>query len=154
MPAHEFPFDDPRDNPGYLLWQVSMRWQRAMTHALAPLGLTHTQFVLLAALRWLRLQAHRAEGNGPVEISKSDVARYANVDRMMTSKVLRALTARGLVTAETHGTNPRAQSLALTGAGVDTLARALATAAAVDDGYFGGVRPEAVAVLRALAGEG
>jgi hypothetical protein len=38
----------PDKSPGFLLWQVTLRWQRKVTIALAPLDLTHVQFVLLA----------------------------------------------------------------------------------------------------------
>jgi hypothetical protein len=44
---------DPEDSPGFLLWHVTLRWQREIAAALAPLGLTHVQFVLLAAAWWL-----------------------------------------------------------------------------------------------------
>ena len=43
MPLH------PNDSPGFLLWHATLRWQRGVAQALAPLDLTHVQFVLLAA---------------------------------------------------------------------------------------------------------
>jgi hypothetical protein len=48
---------EPGDNPGFLLWRVSLRWQRLMTATLRPFGLTHVQFVLLASLWWLTEKA-------------------------------------------------------------------------------------------------
>ena len=36
--------------PGYLVWRLSMKWRVAVDRALAPLGLTHAQYVLLASL--------------------------------------------------------------------------------------------------------
>ena len=47
MPLH------PNDSPGFLLWHATLRWQRGITAALAPLDLTHVQFVLLACTWWL-----------------------------------------------------------------------------------------------------
>ena len=44
---------DPDDSPGFLLWHVTLRWQRDIAAALAPMGLTHVQFVLLATCWWL-----------------------------------------------------------------------------------------------------
>lgn len=41
--------DGPATSPGFLLWHVTLRWQRAITAALRPLDLTHVQFVLLAS---------------------------------------------------------------------------------------------------------
>ncbi len=42
-------FASADQSPGLLLWQVTNRWQAAQRAALAPLGLTHVQFVLLAS---------------------------------------------------------------------------------------------------------
>src|SRR5260370_30828241 len=36
---------DADDSPGFLLWQVTLRWQRDIATALAPLDLTHVQFI-------------------------------------------------------------------------------------------------------------
>ena len=44
---------NPEDSPGFLLWHVTLRWQRDIAAALAPLDLTHVQFVLLATTWWL-----------------------------------------------------------------------------------------------------
>jgi hypothetical protein len=38
----------PNESPGFLLWHARLRWQRDIAQALAPLDLTHVQFVLLA----------------------------------------------------------------------------------------------------------
>ena len=46
-------FSGPDDSPGFLLWQVTNRWQAAQRAALKPHRLTHVQFVLLATLTWL-----------------------------------------------------------------------------------------------------
>ena len=40
---------DPEESPGFLLSHVTLRRQREVAAALAPLNLTHVQFVLLAA---------------------------------------------------------------------------------------------------------
>jgi hypothetical protein len=39
MPLH------PNDSPGFLLRHATLRWQHGIAQALAPLGLTHVQFV-------------------------------------------------------------------------------------------------------------
>ena len=80
---------DPEDSPGFLLWHVTLRWQRKIAAALAPLGLTHVQFVLLAASWWLN-----SRGEEPNQLS---VARQAGTDVKMTSEVLRKLEAKGLI---------------------------------------------------------
>ncbi len=134
MSSVQFHFAQPEESPGYLLWQVSMLWQRKMKRGLDGIGLTHTQFVLLAALGWL------SKGGGTV--TQADVANHSNIDRMMTSKVLRTLQAKGLVSRAGHRTDTRAKSLSLTIAGERTLQQAIGIVQQVDDDFFATVRDQ------------
>jgi len=80
-------FEGPEQSPGFLLWQVSTQWRRQVEAALAALGLTHPQFVLLASLGWLtRNQA---------DVTQVELARYCKTDINMTSQVLRSLEQKG-----------------------------------------------------------
>src|SRR5256885_15494596 len=81
--------DGPAASPGFLLWHVTHAWQRAVAAALAPLELTHVQFVLLACLWWLEEQ-----GCTPNQLQ---LARQAGTDAKMTSQVVRKLEAKGLI---------------------------------------------------------
>ena len=36
--------------PGFLVWRLSMKWRAAVDRAVAPLGLSHAQYSVLAAL--------------------------------------------------------------------------------------------------------
>ena len=85
-------FDNPGNSPGFLLWQVSHAWQRAQCAALAPLDLTHVQFVLLAGVGWLQ------QGNELVTQAK--LSRHAGTDPMMTSQVVRHLERQELLVRE------------------------------------------------------
>jgi len=49
----KFHFTNPEESPGYLLWQITMLWQRKTKRELDKLDITHTQFVLMATLAWL-----------------------------------------------------------------------------------------------------
>jgi DNA-binding MarR family transcriptional regulator len=134
MSSVQFHFAQPEESPGYLLWQVSMLWQRKMKRGLDGIGLTHTQFVLLAALGWL------SKGGGTV--TQVDVANHGNIDRMMTSKVLRTLQEKGLVSRAGHRTDTRAKSLSLTMAGERTLQQAIGIVQQVDEAFFATVRDQ------------
>ena len=74
---------------------------------LAPHGLTHVQFVLLASLWWL-------EGHGDHPATQARLAQQAGTDPMMTSQVTRKLEARGLLKRAVDPADSRARQLRLT----------------------------------------
>ncbi|MDT3440947.1 MULTISPECIES: MarR family winged helix-turn-helix transcriptional regulator [unclassified Pseudofrankia] len=133
----------PSESPGFLLWHATLRWQRAVAAALAPLGLTHVQFVLLASVWWLN-----AQGERPNQLA---VAAYAGTDVKMTSQVLRALERNGLVERETDPDDTRAKLLRITERGGELAPRAVAAVEQVDAAFFRPVRgDEAIYLLRRL----
>jgi DNA-binding MarR family transcriptional regulator len=142
--------DGPGDQPGFLLWRVTLRWQREIAAVLAPLDLTHVQFVLLACTYWLNHQ-----GLTP---NQATVAEQAGTDVKMTSQVIRTLEAKGLITREVDPADSRARRLRVTAAGADLAPRAMTAVEAADAEFFGPVADaEAVSMLRKLArydGEG
>jgi len=137
---------DPQESPGFLLWHVTLRWQRDIAAALAPLELTHVQFVLLASTWWLN--SHREHPN------QLTLARQAGTDVKMTSQVLRKLEAKGLIRREVDTADTRARKLAVTDRGATLAKRAIAVVEAVDSTFFH-VAPDRaglLAMLRLLAG--
>lgn len=127
--------ESPPVSPGFLLWHATLRWQRLIAAALRPLELTHVQFVLLAVLWWLT----EVRGERPTQRALAD---QAGTDRMMTSQVLRALEARGLVERPQHPTDSRARELRLTAAGADLALRAIEVVEEVDREFFSSVPEE------------
>ena len=123
-----FSFEKPEENPGFLLWQVSMHWQRKIKQALAPLDMTHTQFVLLAALAWLS----QSEG----EVYQIDVANHAQIDKMMTSKMIKTLVRKGVIRTQTSRADSRAQHLRFTEAGSTLFEQALRKVEQADHQFF------------------
>ncbi len=165
-------FGGPDDSPGLLLWQVTNRWQAAQRSALAPLGLTHVQFVLLASLTWLAQEpiapavaqepiapavaqepiapavAHADQPAGAV--TQRDVADLAATDPMMTSQVLRALERKGLLERADHPTDGRAKAIRTTAAGVAVANRAIAVVERCDLDFFGVLGPARTELTRTL----
>jgi DNA-binding MarR family transcriptional regulator len=124
----EFHFKSPNDSPGYLLGQLTMLWQRKQKKVLDPLDLTHTQFVLLAALGWL------SKKNDAV--TQVDIANQSNADRMMVSKVLRTLEEKGFITRQGHETDTRAKTIRLTTNGKAVLQKAIKNVENTDRHFF------------------
>jgi DNA-binding MarR family transcriptional regulator len=133
----------PSESPGFLLWHATLRWQRGISQALAPLDLTHVQFVLLACTWWLNQQGQRP--------SQTALAAFAGTDVKMTSQVLRSLERKGLVEREVDRADTRALRLRVTRRGARLAPRALALVEQVDADFFEEVpRTDALQVLRRL----
>jgi len=113
----EFHFKSPNDSPGYLLEQLTLLWQRKQKKVLDPLNLTHTQFVLLAALGWLSKKNN--------VVTQVDIAHQSKTDRMMVSKVLRILEKKKFISRQEHQTDTRAKVIKLTNEGANILQKAL-----------------------------
>jgi len=127
----EFHFKSPNESPGYLLGQVTMLWQRKQKRALDPLDLTHTQFVLLAALGWLSRERS--------VVTQVDIANQSNADRMMVSKVLRTLELKKFITRQDHATDTRAKTIKLTPQGASVLQKAIVKVETADMEFFSAV---------------
>ncbi|MEU3510631.1 MarR family transcriptional regulator [Streptomyces longwoodensis] len=134
----------PGDSPGFLLWHATLRWQRDIAAALAPLDLTHVQFVLLACTWWLNTQ-----GEHPNQLA---LARQAGTDVKMTSQVLRVLERKGLIERQVDPADTRARRLHVTDTGADLAPRAIAAVERADARFFQRVPlDDAVALLGRLA---
>jgi DNA-binding MarR family transcriptional regulator len=137
----------PEESVGFLLWHVTLRWQREVVAALAPLDLTHVQFVLLANLWW----RNKHDGEVPNQLA---LARHAGTDVKMTSQVLRKLEAKGMVVREVDPADSRARRLRATPRGAALARRAIAEVQRVNDEFFApaGDTAAVLAMLRPLAG--
>ncbi len=137
----------PSESPGFLLWRVTLRWQRTVAAALRPLGLTHVQFVLLACTWWLTQVARERP-------TQRRLADFAATDPMMTSQVIRVLEARGLVRRAADPHDSRALQLTATGAGARLAREAIKVVEASDAEFFTavGTGESMLPLLRSLAG--
>jgi DNA-binding MarR family transcriptional regulator len=141
MPLH------PNDSPGFLLWHATLRWQRGIAQALAPLDLTHVQFVLLACTWWLNEQGER-----PTQIA---LAAQAGTDVKMTSQVVRSLERKRLIEREVDATDTRARRLHVTEHGAELAMRAIGIVEQVDSTFFADIpERQTLSFLRRLAQPG
>jgi DNA-binding MarR family transcriptional regulator len=103
--------------PGFLVWRLSMKWRVAVDRAVAPLGLTHAQYALVASLHGM----HRA-GLRP---SQRQLADHTGLEALYVSKLARALETAGLLERARDPRDPRAVRLALTEEGREVTRRAI-----------------------------
>lgn len=132
------------DSPGFLLWQVTMRWQRTMTATLAPLDLTHVQFVLLACAWWFD-----QEGERP---NQARLAAQAGVDVKMASEVIRRLEAKRLIARTDDPFDSRGKVITITESGGSVATAAIRAVEAADAAFFSSIDERVLAqTLRGLA---
>lgn len=95
--------------PGYLVWRLSTRWRVAVDRAVAPLGLTHAQYALLASLYGM----HRSG----VRPSQRRLADHTGLEPLYVSKLARTLHTAGLIERTVDPSDSRAVQLDLTDEG-------------------------------------
>lgn len=130
MSTTESPFSVERaeDSTGFLIWQVTSFWHREIKHALEPVDITHSQYVLLASIYWLSLQEK--------EVTQIVLSSHTQIDPMTTSTVLRTLQRKGLIRRQEHSTDTRAKSVALTEKGQEVVKKAVVIVESFDNQFF------------------
>jgi DNA-binding MarR family transcriptional regulator len=145
-------YPGPDSSPGFLLWRVTLHWQRLVTEALRPFNLTHVQFALLSSAWWLS----RGDGDGqdgppggsPNQLA---IAAQAGTNVKMTSEVLRKLEDKGLIVQRTDPGDRRAKSITITPEGIRLAEQAVVAVERVDAAFFSAAPGSIVGALQALA---
>lgn len=117
----------PSNSPGFLLWRISNNWQREQRAALQPLGLTHTQFVMLAVVTWFSSQE---------SLTQARLSQLTGSDPMTTSQTVRTLLVSGLLERDVHPTDTRAKVISATDAGRELAHKAVVIVEEVDRQFF------------------
>jgi DNA-binding MarR family transcriptional regulator len=132
--------------PTGLVWRLSMRWRSAIDRAIAPLGVTHAQYAVMAPLLGMDRAGHRP--------SQRQLADATGLEPLYVSKVARSLEQAGLVERAGNPHDSRALQLALTPRGRDVAGRAVKQVLELQDELtapLGGLRdPKTQALLESL----
>ncbi|MFD5805094.1 MULTISPECIES: MarR family winged helix-turn-helix transcriptional regulator [unclassified Streptomyces] len=95
--------------PGFLVWRLANKWRVAVDRAVAPLGLTHAQYSVVASLYGMQRAGERP--------SQRRLADHTGLEALYVSKLARALESAGLIERTRDPRDPRAVQLALTDQG-------------------------------------
>jgi DNA-binding MarR family transcriptional regulator len=123
-----FSVETAEESSGFLLWQVTMLWQRKVRQALEQYDLTHSQFVLLTSLHWLLIHNK--------DVTQIVLSNHSKIDPMTTSAVLRTLQKKGLIKRQEHSTDTRAKKLSITNKGKELVKKAVVTVEQTDRNFF------------------
>ena len=116
--------EGPKQSPGFLLWHISTSWRTSIEAVLKTLGLTHPQFVILAASGWLTRESQ-----------STNQVTMAGLDPNTTSQIIKGLEEKNLI-KRSQSSDGRAKSVALTSKGSEILNRALPSVEQADAKFF------------------
>ena len=120
-------FEGPDESPGYLLWRVSNSWQREQRNALQHLGLTHTQFVVLAVASWFEEKE---------ALTQIRLSQLTGSDTMTISQVVRVLEKADYLERIPHQKDTRSKVIRVTKAGRELAEQAVQVVEATDKKFF------------------
>ncbi|MFI6046851.1 MarR family winged helix-turn-helix transcriptional regulator [Nocardia sp. NPDC051321] len=135
----------PLQSPGFWLHHAALEWRATVERNLRPLGLTLTQFNLLASAGWLA-----RHGDLPTQ---QQVVDMAGADRMMGSRVIRALADRGLLTRIADPADARILRIEATAAGKDVARRGIQLVVDTDAEIFGPDSADLTERLQSIAAQ-
>jgi len=138
-----FAYKHPDKSPGFLLWQLTNQWQRHQRNALAKIGLTHGQFVVLANVLWLSSLATNI-------VTQQQVCNMAKIDKMSMSDLVTTLIKKKLLFRSHHIRDKRAYSLSLTSTGRRQVLKAIPIVEGIDKIFFTNETPELLKLFNVL----
>ncbi|MFN7710515.1 MAG: MarR family winged helix-turn-helix transcriptional regulator [Holosporales bacterium] len=127
---------------GFTLWQVHLRWRRAVDRALQAQDLTYVQYLLMHATLELSQNNQAA--------TQCRIAAAAGCDVNVASQVIRGLVARQLMTRKDSPQDARAKIPRLTSFGEVRLRRAHGVVEAEETKFFQAFGNNAPQLLRDL----
>jgi DNA-binding MarR family transcriptional regulator len=111
--------------------------------ALIEIGLTYSQFVLLASLR--RLNSHQPE------VAQVELARHCRTDITMTSQILRTLEKKRYIERKMQKGNEKSKFPKVTKLGARLIEQAIPIVEQVDRQFFGVLSDAGLNILKKLA---
>lgn len=126
--------------PGFLLWQVGTNWRRQVELALIKIGLTYSQYILLASL-----------GELNQSIAQVELARRCNTDITMTSHILRTLEKKGYIVRKMQQGNERSKFPKVTPLGIKLIKQATPIVEHIDQQFFGNLNDQSLKLLEKLS---
>ncbi|GAB6009448.1 MarR family winged helix-turn-helix transcriptional regulator [Dysgonomonas reticulitermitis] len=124
-----FKYDVVEENTGFLLWQVSHLWQQMQESILKKhVGLTQSQYVILASIHWLNLHNK--------EVTQAYLGRHTKIDKMRVSEILGILQKKTYVCRKAHSGDTRAKAVTLTAEGEKVMEKAIEIIESIDTEFF------------------
>lgn len=131
------------ESPGFLLWKVTALWQQRLAEVLQALGITQTQYAILASLRWFEEQ-----GEPPTQ---AHLVEHARIEKMTLSKAIRKLEEAGLLKRDPSPHDSRAVHVRFSSKGRKLVEQAVGAVEHADDDFFACLPAAQLAQYKAIA---
>jgi len=113
---------------GFLLWQITIMWQRKIKIALEDVNLSHSGFVILASLVWFKEQNQ--------EVTQTAIIEHTKLDKMTVSKSLKSLQKNNLILRTENKKDTRAKTICLTNDGFNLTVKSIKIVEDIDIQFF------------------
>ena len=119
----------PQESVGLQFWKLYQIWQKRIAETLTPVSISHTQFVILATLKWFQEQ--------DVLPTQQQISDVSGIEKMTLSKAIRQLENKSFLVRKISERDSRSFSLLLTKTGKQSLVSAIKKVEAIDLEVFG-----------------
>lgn len=123
-----FSVEKPQDSPGFLLWQITIIWQRIIKKVLDKYAISHAQFVILALMLWFEERQIT-----PTQVM---IVQMSKLDKMTVSQSLKKLVERDFIKRFENAKDTRAKSVSLTAPGKEMAITLVPMIEKVDSAFF------------------
>lgn len=130
------------DSPGFLLWKVTVLWQRKLARVLAEFGLNQTRYAILASLRWFQEKGEPA--------NQTHLVEHARIDKMTVSKAIRKLESDGLIRRTPSVLDSRATTVHFTARGRQVIQKAIVAVENADEDFFSRLTEKQIDIYKRL----
>ncbi len=96
----------PKNSVGFQFWRLHNYWQKRIIQELSLYEITHTQFVILASIKWFFEQSK--------EPTQAEISRLTGIEKMTLSKAIAQLDKMSFVTKYKDNNDTRSICVSLT----------------------------------------
>ncbi|EJB0230113.1 TPA: hypothetical protein RUZ21_003409 [Vibrio cholerae] len=129
-----FTFTSPMQSPGFLFWQIFLKWQRKVDLVLAPFNLTQPSFSILAITGWLAEQNKATISSA--QVRQKVIVDMSGMPKMQVSLILQRLNKSQLVKISPYPLDRREKLVELSSLGEETLTKTIRLVEMVDQEYL------------------
>ena len=124
----EFKFKTPQESIGLQFWKLHSKWQKRIASELSIYKVTHTQFVILASIKWFQEQC--------IKPSQAEISAVTGIEKMTLSKAITRLESSSLVKKTQSSKDTRSVCISLTNKAGKLIPELLKVIENIDDEIF------------------